>query len=160
MKLLNRLLLLCLLTFVVSAVILPVVAQEQTPDATPIDATAVPTQAPPIVNVYPVAPLPGVSDLFGPNLIWIFVVIGFFVYLAIKERSTHRLVELLERKDVRDEAEAAYQRSSISIKDLVGLLKSGVVFGANMNLPGVDDLFEEGKDFLDDVTNPEDDEQT
>lgn len=148
-------------------VILPANAQVDVTDEPTIlptdEVTAIPTEIataepPEIIIVQPVQPIPDSPLGITPNTLWTILAVGAFLFAAFRDRSGGPLVELLKRQDVRAEAQSKYLQSSIAIQDLVKLLKAGVVFGANMNLPGLDPVLDEGQDFLDDITNPADDE--
>ncbi len=128
------------------------------PDVTVIpDPTAEPTLV--TIPIGPVDPLPGqTSDIVTPNFIWVIVILGIAIFLVIRERNFKALIDAMERKDVRNELERQYAHSSIATKDLVSLAKAGVVYAAGLDIPALDGLLEEGADFLDDITDGEEDD--
>lgn len=95
----------------------------------------------------------------------VFVVFAF-IYLilngiitALRERNHTALLAgykaALERKDVRDAAEDAYKRASVTVQDAIRMFHSIVKVIGNLNLPVLDDYLEEGGEFLEDVTDGE-----
>lgn len=88
----------------------------------------------------------------------IFVVTLFTgVVLSLQQRNIGRLIELnheaLQNRRVQDEAEAAYLRSSLAIKDIIHLLRAGVLVAGRLDVPLLDPLIDDYGTFLENVTD-------
>lgn len=103
-----------------------------------------------------------VGGLTSEQLFAIFAAIVFLaqgLFNALKDRNHAALFAkyqaALERKQVRDEAEAAFQRSAIPVKDAILMVKSILTAAGNFQIPILDQYIDEGAEFLDDVTDGE-----
>lgn len=165
MKNLLKYLMLSLLLILAANVTSVLVAQDEIPEAeATAEVIAVATVEPGsvVVITQPVAEetedsIGGVTmtGLFAIFCVGFTLLQGFLSFLQSRNITalTDGLKEALERKNVKDEAEALYLRSSMTVKDFVSMLKSLATVGSNMNIPGVDPALDALKKFGDEVTD-------
>lgn len=97
----------------------------------------------------------GVGYIFGGAIFLIFI--GSGIITAIQQKNIDALIKMNEKalanKYVHDAAEQAYMQGSIGLKELVNLIKSGVIFVDRMELPVVDKAVSDYAKFLESTTD-------
>lgn len=135
--------------------VLPLTAQESTHElrATVVDGAGQPVL---VVSADDGFPGPFTVEQALAIIAAIYLVVNGFIQM-LREKNYERLLDgykqALARKDLQDEAERQYMRSSIPIKDAIQLMRSGLTVAGNLNFPIADGAIDASKDFLDRVTD-------
>lgn len=88
-------------------------------------------------------------SFIGAILLFIIIIVN----AILNQRLFSGFREALQRREIIDEAEKQYLRSSLSVQDFIKLIESGIVFGSTLDIPKVDEYLEEAKEFIDKVTD-------
>lgn len=150
------------LAFVAVLLLVFVAAPSLAQEVTPVAAYTILDESGNIIGAgeAPVIPVQIGSDnslILAVGLLLFFI--GGGAIVALQQRSIGRLVGAVEttlsNTHIRNEAEYRYMESSIGVKDAIQLIRAGVTFGSNLNIPiaEIDRILDKGKDFLDKITD-------